>query len=108
MALGNDDDLMLVYDDGLEDTLESSSTIPVPNDDLSSALPVSTIPASSPGFGSAGADTDAAVSAADISGNNEKGEKATRTKAYKLAAPVGALFGRLAKVGTTGGAASAS
>jgi len=32
-------------------------------------------------------------------GKGEPSEKAKRTKAYKLVAPVGALFGRLAKVG---------
>lgn len=37
-------------------------------------------------------------------GAGEASEKAIRTKAYKFVAPVGALFGRLAKVGL--GAAS--
>lgn len=78
MSVELDDDLVLSYDDGFEDgTADSEPTV---------------YPAVTEAIEAVGPENDV------------EAEKAPRTKAYKLAAPAGSLFGRLAKVGSGGAA----
>lgn len=93
MSLGLDDDLVLSYDDDLEEN---------PGTEVNPA--VSTAPAFSSGVQATDTEALPILPTSASLEKDDKEERATRTKAYKLAAPAGALFGRLAKVGIVGGA----
>lgn len=80
----DEDDLLLPYDDGEEpDVLETAPSEPP----LPTAAPTLSTTEPPP-----------ATSTTVTATKPEENEKTTHVRAYKLAAPVGALFGRLAKV----------